>query len=280
MGHRLCHSSDLNSRRARVHADPDSALPGLDATLRLHDSGCVNGTDLYSGNRLSQERVLSYTELVMGETLAQRTIDRLDLDMSAATLKERVTAQVETEHSPHRCGRFVDHSPVRARDIANALSDEFVVMVRELETPAQRRRRLKPASSSSNARRSPTLRLIPKKKRNLALGIVLGAMLGIGLALLRDQLDNTIKNQETLEEIDWHRSRRLHPVRQEARREATLIAFDHRQLGNCRGIPQAADQPAVPRRGQSAPADRRHEFITERGQVHHCDQHCSGAGRG
>lgn len=78
-------------------------------------------TDLYSGNRLSQDRVLSYTELVMGETLAQRTIDRLGLDMNAATLKANVTAKSKPNTvlidvgvlDPLRFGRVISPTPCR-----------------------------------------------------------------------------------------------------------------------------------------------------------------------
>ena len=69
--------------------------PQYQASTRLFVSTTSGSSisDLYSGNRLSQDRVLSYTQLVMGETLAQRTIDRLNLNMSAAGLKARVTAK-------------------------------------------------------------------------------------------------------------------------------------------------------------------------------------------
>ena len=47
----------------------------------------------------------------------------------------------------------------------------------------------------------PTNPVIPKQTRNLAIGLALGVLLGIGLAVLRDRLDNTVKDQEILEEI-------------------------------------------------------------------------------
>lgn len=175
--------------------------PIYQATTRLYVSTTAGSSmsDLYSGNRLSQDRVLSYTQLVMGETLAQRTIDRLGLDMSAATLKAKITAKSKANTVLIDVG-VLDPSPVRARDIANALSDEFVVMVRELETPSQ--------GASPEARvvveqraSVPTAPITPKKKRDLATGIALGIILGIGLALLRDQLDNTIKSPEVLEAV-------------------------------------------------------------------------------
>ena len=110
--------------------------PLYQASTRLYVSatGGASVAEMYQGNRLSQERVISYTELIMGETLAQRTIDKLGLDMSAEALRENITASAKPDTVLVDVD-VLDKSPVRARDIANALSDEFVVMVRELETP-------------------------------------------------------------------------------------------------------------------------------------------------
>ena len=175
--------------------------PQYEAKTRLFVSSTSgkSTSDLYSGNRLSQDRVLSYTQLVMGETLSQRTIDRLSLDISAKDLSETVTAKSKPETVLIDVA-VRDRSPVRARDIANALSDEFVVMARELETPGQGER---PDARVVVEQRAsvPEYPVVPKKKRNLALGIAFGGLLGLGLAFLRDLLDNTVKTQETLEEI-------------------------------------------------------------------------------
>lgn len=175
--------------------------PLYQASTRLYVSTTAGSSvaDLYSGNRLSQDRVLSYTQLIMGETLAQRTVDSLNLDMSAATLKKHVTAKSKLNTVLIDVS-VLDPSPVRARDIANALSDQFVVMVRELETPSTG---VMPDARVVVEQRAsiPAAPVSPKKKRDLALGIAMGAMLGVGLALLRDQLDNTVKTPETLEEV-------------------------------------------------------------------------------
>jgi capsular exopolysaccharide synthesis family protein len=176
--------------------------PLYQASTRLFVSTTTGGasvTDTYQGNRLSQERVVSYTELLMGQTLAQRTIDKLGLNMSADALRESVKASAKPDTVLIDVA-VVDASPVRARDIANALSDEFVVMARELETPED--------GSSPDARvvveqraSIPTQPVIPKTTRNIGLGLALGLLLGIGLAVLRDLLDNTVKDRDTLEEI-------------------------------------------------------------------------------
>jgi receptor protein-tyrosine kinase len=177
--------------------------PLYEAKTRLFVSttggGGTSASDLFQSGRYSQDRVLSYSQLLMGESLAQRTIDRLDLDLTASQLKESVTAKAK----PTTVLIDVtvrDPSPVQARDIANSLSDEFVLMAKELETPSEGAR---PEARVVVEQRAtvPEYPVVPKKSRNLALGVIVGGMLGLGVAYLRDLLDNTVKTQETLEEI-------------------------------------------------------------------------------
>lgn len=104
------------------------------ASTRLFVSTSSGSTlsDAYQGSRFSQERVVSYTDLLMGETLAQRTIDKLELDTTAKELQANVTAKAKAG-TVLITVEVLDASPVRARDIANALSDEFVVMIQQLD---------------------------------------------------------------------------------------------------------------------------------------------------
>ncbi len=175
--------------------------PLYQASTRLFVSTMSGSSlsDVYQGNLLSQERVLSYTELLTGETLAQRTIDKLGLDMKAEDLQSELQASAKP-NTVLIDVKVLDESPVRARDIANALSDEFVVMVRELETPE--------SGTSPNARviveqraSIPEYPVIPNTPRNLALGLAAGVLIGVGIAVLRDHLDNTVKSPQILEEI-------------------------------------------------------------------------------
>lgn len=202
--------------------------PLYQASTRLFVSTTsgASANEIYQGTLFSQQRVLSYSKLIMGETLAQRTIDKLDLDMSASALQ----AKVKANSAPDTVLIDVtvrDESPVRARDIADALSDEFVVMVSALETPevgAKPDARVVVEQHAS----IPANPVVPKTTRNIAIGVVLGVLLGIGLAVLRDRFDNSIKNRQMLEEITdvglvgnipFDKGRRNDP--------AISFAFDH-----------------------------------------------------
>lgn len=176
--------------------------PLYQASTRLFVSTASGSSlsDSYQGNRLSQERVISYSELIMGETLAQRTIDKLGLNTRAGELQERIKASAKLDTVLINVS-VLDSSPVRARDIANTLSDEFVNMVRELETPPETGARPEARVVVEQRASIPAHPVIPKTARNVAAGLGLGLLLGVGLALLRDAVDNTVKNRETLEGI-------------------------------------------------------------------------------
>ncbi len=175
--------------------------PLYKASTRLFVSTSAGSSlsDIYQGNRFYQERVKSYTELLTGETLAQRTVDKLGLDISAKELAGKVRASAKLDTVLIDVD-VLDTSPVRARDIANTLSDEFVVMVRELETPNQ--------GGKADARvvveqraSVPDHPVVPRTARNIGIGLALGLLLGMGLAVLRNILDNTVNSQETLEQV-------------------------------------------------------------------------------
>lgn len=178
-----------------------STTPLYQATTRLFVSTSTGDSpsEVYEGNLSSQQRVLSYTKLLVGEALAQRTIEKLRLDMSADTLRGKIKATAPSDTVLIDVS-VLDASATKARDIADAVSDEFVGMVRDLETPPEGD---KPAARVVVQQHAslPTEPIIPKRTRNLLIGLAIGVLLGIGLAVLRDRLDNTVKDKETLEKI-------------------------------------------------------------------------------
>lgn len=175
--------------------------PLYQATTRLFVSASDGSTlaETYQGNRFSQERVISYTELISGETLAQRTIDKLGLNVTAPELQEHIEASAKPG-TVLITVNVLDQSPVQARDIANVLSDEFVELVRELETPEDGSR---PDSRVVVEQRAsiPQTPVVPKKAKQIGIGFALGLVLGIAVAFVRNMLDTTIKDRQKLESV-------------------------------------------------------------------------------
>jgi capsular exopolysaccharide synthesis family protein len=199
--------------------------PLYQASTKLYVSAAAGASlsDVYQGTLNSQERVHSYTELLMGETLAQQTVDKLGLGLSAKALQKEVKASAKADTVLIDVN-VLDESPVQARDIANTLSDEFVLMVRKLETPED--------GSAPNVRvvveqraSIPNEPVTPKRARNIALGLAVGVLLGIGLAVLRERLDNTVKDGQTLEELTGVGLVGNIPMDRE-RRKQPAISFD------------------------------------------------------
>ncbi len=202
-----------------------ATTPLYQASTRLFVSTASSSSiaETYQGNRFSQDRVISYAELLMGKTVAQRTIDKLGLDMSASQLQDSVSASVKRNTVLIKV-EVVDHSPVRARDIANTLSDEFVTMVRTLETPEGGRR---PDSRVVVEQRAsiPDHPVQPKTTQNIAIGLALGVALGVGIAVARDLLDNTVKDGKTVEELTGAGIVGSVPLEKELRKNP-IISFD------------------------------------------------------
>lgn len=204
--------------------------PLYEASTRLFVS-TTSGSSLsetYQGNRFSQERVASYAELLTGQTLAQRTIDKLQLNMTAADLQGHVKANAKPDTVLLNVN-VLDSSAVRARDIANTLSDEFVAMVRDLETPENGSA---PDSRVVVEQRAaiPESPVVPQPAQNVGVGLALGLVLGVALAMLRDLLDNTVKSREQLEEITGTGLVGSIPLDKERRKQAS-ISFDRETSG-------------------------------------------------
>lgn len=167
---------------------------------------------------------MSYVELLRGQTLAQRTVDKLGLNLSAEQLQNHISADSKANTVLINVD-VLDSSAVRARDIANTLSDEFVAMVGELEAP--------PDGSPPDSRviveqraSIPESPVVPNTTRNLLVGLALGLLLGVGLALLRDLLDNTVKDRADFEDLTGTGVVGLIPL-DKGRRSQAAIAFEN-----------------------------------------------------
>jgi succinoglycan biosynthesis transport protein ExoP len=152
-----------------------------------------NPTDPYNADLFSQQRIVSYVQILTGKELAQIVVDQLELDESAEELADKVTATPLPDTVVLEV-TVTDSSPERAQAIAVGVGRAFTDYVTALETPA--------GVTASNVKVSTiqaadlvTDPATPNVARNLALGAVLGLVLGFSLALIRQRTDRSIRNR-------------------------------------------------------------------------------------
>jgi succinoglycan biosynthesis transport protein ExoP len=175
-----------------------SATPLYSSTTKLFvsTSASTDTSSAYQGNLFSQQRVTSYAELLTGVQLAAQVVDELRLDMTPKQLAGKVSATAVPE-TVILTATVVDTSAQRAQDIADSLGRQFAKQVTELETPAGSAASTVKVTTVQPAERND-VPVSPNGSRNVLLGVVLGFLLGLGLALLRGRLDNTVKTGDEI----------------------------------------------------------------------------------
>jgi capsular exopolysaccharide synthesis family protein len=177
-----------------------AVTPMYESSARLFVTTQTSDTasDLNQGGLFSAQRVTSYADLVSSRDLAESVIADLDLDLSAAEVMDHVNATVVPDTVNLEI-TYTGSSPSQTQAIAQSYSENLVDLVRELETPTGETDepiKLTIVDSAS----LPATPVSPAPVRNVALGIVLGLLLGVGIALTRDLLDTTVTTQGDIEE--------------------------------------------------------------------------------
>lgn len=175
-----------------------TSTPQYQSTARMFISTPEsNSSDAYQGGLFTQQRVTSYASLITGEEMARRVLDELgEPGAGARALSEQISATVEPE-TVVLAVSATDPSPERAQQVAQTTAEVFTEYIAELETPPGRTAAPVKASITDPATFSASP-VSPQPVRNIGLALVLGLLLGVGLAVLRDVLDTRIKTPADL----------------------------------------------------------------------------------
>ncbi len=176
------------------------ATPQYASTVRLFVSTPdANTTTAYQGGLFSEQRAASYANLLTGPEVAQRVVDALKLDESPSALQGHITASV-APNTVILSVTVTDPSPARAERIAKAVAAEFKTFVEQIEAPSKKSG--SPITTSIlGSPRTTSAPVSPQPVRNLGLAGVLGLLLGIGTAALRETLDTSVRQPEELADL-------------------------------------------------------------------------------
>ena len=173
--------------------------PQYASSARLFISTPESSSDqAYTGGLFSQARVTSYADLLTGEEISRRVVERLNLDESPRNLAGQISAFAKPDTVVLSI-TVTDSGPERAQLLTQTVAEEFVKYVKELETPEGKTSAPVKASIVDRAT-APGEPVSPRSVRNLLLAGALGLLMGAGIAVLKEVLDTSISTPEELEE--------------------------------------------------------------------------------
>lgn len=144
-------------------------------------------------------RVTSYASLVTDGELAQRVVDKMNLDISAPQLADKVTAQVVPDTVLLEI-QVTDADPRTAQRICQQVVQQLQGLIAEIETPPGKSAPLLKGTLVGPAS-LPTSAVSPDWVRNLLLGGLLGLLLGLALAVIRRRRpDTSLKSSQDVED--------------------------------------------------------------------------------
>lgn len=136
----------------------------------------------------------TYNVIIKSPAILDIVVEELDLDMTASQLNEKITVGSEKDSQVVNLS-VQDPNPKKAALIANKTAEIFqneIVKIMNVDNVSI----LAKAEVSENP--SP---IKPKPLLNMAIALVVGLMAGVGLAFLLEYLDNTVKNEQEIENL-------------------------------------------------------------------------------
>jgi len=219
--------SDINKDLTEAQAD----LVQRQALFQIAKSGDVDQLPDVRSNPYLAELLKRQAELdeQYADTSAQfgpnyPKVQRLErqkkeLDDSVAHAKHNIEASIETDYKTSRervelLTAALDNQKNEANDMSEKLV-EYHVLEHEAESNKQLydglQQKLKEAGINAGLRSSnirivdpalvPTTPARPNRSRNILFGVLVGLIGGVGLAFLREYLDNTVKSPDDVERL-------------------------------------------------------------------------------
>jgi polysaccharide biosynthesis transport protein len=194
-----------------------------------------SATDLAQGSNFAEKQMASYAEVATSPRVLVPVITQLGLRTTAKELAESVEANVPVRTVILELAA-TDPDPTRAAQIANAVGQELAKAASDLSPQKQDGTKAVQATTIAAAD-VPDQPSSPKITRNLGIGLILGLLLGLGVAVLRHLLDTRVRGEDDV------RSLTHSPI-------LGVVAYDHEVSSHpviLRDRPLAAPSEAVRR---------------------------------
>ena len=142
--------------------------------------------------RTNVELINTYNVIIKSPAILNSVAEELELNLTSSQLSQKIQV-ASADNSQVVTVTATDENPVMARNLANTTVEVFQDRIPEIMNVDN-------VSILSEAVLSPDPSPVaPNPLLNIAIAVVLGAMVGVGLAFLLEYMDNTIKSEQDIE---------------------------------------------------------------------------------
>ncbi|MGE6829717.1 YveK family protein [Priestia megaterium] len=170
--------------------------PVYESKTQILVNQAKNDQQLYNPQvvQTNVQLINTYNDIITSPAILDKVVKELKLDESAQSLKGQIQV---TSAQDSQVAQIVvqDTSAKRATEIANTTASVFQKQVPKLMN-VDNVKILSKAALGENL--SPVK---PQPLLNVAIAIVVGLMVGVGLSFLLEYLDNTLKTEQDIENI-------------------------------------------------------------------------------
>lgn len=167
----------------------------------------------YSAQTLAQQKAKAYVTLFTNRQVTQRVIDELGLETTPQALAERITATVP-EDGVTITVTATGPTPESARNIADAVVVAAAAEAKNMEEAGPTRQEVGPDGETVEVESQaqvviepnesavlPTSPSFPQPMRVLPIGLLLGLLVGYGVAAVRQYNDTKVRRTDDVEEV-------------------------------------------------------------------------------
>lgn len=197
------------------------ATPSYNATTQLlvnrtQETEMIQQSDITTNVQL----INTYSDIIRNPVILDPVIEELDLDATTDSLKEQISVTT-AENSQVFSVQVTSDNPYTAAEIANTTATVFqgnlptIMNVDNITVISEAIPNTNPVS--------------PNNTLNLALGILLGGLLGVGIAFLMEFLDTSVKEEKFItDELGWSNLGRISIMSQEELKSDTRPSLSQR----------------------------------------------------
>ncbi|WP_316569299.1 Wzz/FepE/Etk N-terminal domain-containing protein [Neobacillus sp. YIM B06451] len=170
--------------------------PIYEASTQILVNQAKNEQSAYNYNEVQTNLQLinTYNVIITSPAILDPVVEKLDGDYTTSQLHSKITVGSEKQSQVVNI-TVQDEDPQTAAKIANTIAEEFkdkIVSIMNIDNVSI----LSPATVMDG--QAPVK---PKPLLNVAIALVVGLMLGVGLAFLLEYIDNTIKTEQDVEKL-------------------------------------------------------------------------------